>query len=101
MENNNSQDVMSRLAELEALNASLSAELNRVKALAKSRHTMKVSGKGAISVYGINKFPVTLYSEQWETVFSLAEDIRTFAIDHASELASKDKPVVTTAVTTL
>ena len=34
--------------------------------------TYKVSGKGAVSVYGMGRFPVTLYAEQWERLFIVA-----------------------------
>lgn len=40
--------------------------------------SLKVSNKGGVSVYGLNRFPVTLYAEQWATVFAMAEEIKTF-----------------------
>lgn len=51
----------------------------------------KVSPKGAVSVYGLQKFPVTLYAEQWERLLAFGEEIRRFAQEHKSELKLKDR----------
>lgn len=51
----------------------------------------KVSQKGAISVYGLQRMPVTLYVEQWERLLDIADEIRQFAKDHDSELARKQR----------
>jgi hypothetical protein len=51
----------------------------------------KVSGKGAVSVYGLQRMPVTLYVEQWERLLDFGDSIRTFLKDHDSELKRKDK----------
>jgi cytosine/adenosine deaminase-related metal-dependent hydrolase len=50
---------------------------------------LKVSAKGAVSLYGLGRFPVTLYKEQWEKVLDFADDIRKFMDTHASELKTK------------
>ena len=52
----------------------------------------KVSQKGAISVYGLQRMPVTLYVEQWQRLLDFGDDIRTFAAEHESELKRKNKP---------
>ena len=52
---------------------------------------MKVSEKGAVSLYGLGKFPVTLYREQWERVLDFETDIRSFITEHISELKVKEK----------
>jgi hypothetical protein len=49
--------------------------------------TLKVSQKGAVSLYGIQRFPVTLYRRQWERVLAAAEDIRSFIIQNAAVLS--------------
>jgi hypothetical protein len=49
----------------------------------------KVSQKGALSVYGLQRFPVTLYVEQWEQLFGFVDEIREFASDHRDELRRK------------
>ena len=51
--------------------------------------TMKVSEKGGLSVYGMGRFPVTLYKEQWLKLLDMGEDIRTFI--KANEAALKSK----------
>jgi len=51
---------------------------------------LKVSEKGALSVYGLGRFPVTLYREQWEKLLGLTDDIRNFIQAHDSELKKKE-----------
>lgn len=50
---------------------------------------LKVSQKGAVSLYGLGRFPVTLYKEQWERVLEMADEIRAFLIEHDAELKKK------------
>jgi hypothetical protein len=52
--------------------------------------SMKVSEKGGLSVYGMGRFPVTLYKEQWLKLLDLAVEIRAFIAAHESELKSKE-----------
>ena len=52
---------------------------------------MKVSEKGGVSIYGLGRFPVTLYKEQWAKLLDLADDIRAFIRDHEAELKSKSQ----------
>lgn len=61
-------------AELERLRA----ENERLKAASKRSGSFKVSEKGAVSVYGLGRFPVTLYPEQWERLLGMGDDLRTF-----------------------
>lgn len=51
----------------------------------------KVSQKGALSVYGLGKFPVTLYKEQWLRLLAVSEDIKAFMEDHTDELKTKNR----------
>ncbi len=51
---------------------------------------MKVSEKGALSVYGMGRFPVTLYKEQWLKLLDMADDIRGFIAANDSVLKEKD-----------
>lgn len=51
--------------------------------------TFKVSQKGAVSVYGMGRFPVTLYKEQWLRLLSKAEDLKAFIEENEDQLASK------------
>lgn len=52
--------------------------------------SMKVSEKGGLSVYGMGRFPVTLYKEQWLKLLDLSAEIRAFIAAHEAELKSKD-----------
>jgi len=77
-------------------NDDLQAELERLRAeneaLKKRRNTsvsMKVSEKGAVSVYGLGRFPVTLYQEQWTKLLGLADEIRSFIEDNRDKLKVK------------
>ena len=51
--------------------------------------SLKVSEKGGLSVYGLGRFPVTLYKEQWTKLLDMADDIRRFLREHDSELKTK------------
>ena len=65
--NNDTAATMARIAELEAMQA----ELKALKAKVKNTPRLKVSTKGAISVYGLQRMPVTLYAGQWERIIEL------------------------------
>jgi hypothetical protein len=51
----------------------------------------KVSQKGAVSLYGLQRMPVTLYVEQWERLLAYADEIRAFLSEHDSELKRKQR----------
>ena len=72
------------------------AELERLRsenaALKKSSAkgvSLKVSEKGGLSVYGLGRFPITLYKEQWTKLLDMSDDIRAFLVAHDSELKAK------------
>ena len=74
----------------------LKAELERLKAenerLKKQRTRsvgLKVSEKGGVSVYGLGRFPVTLYKEQWTKLLDMSDEIRAFLKEHDAELKTK------------
>jgi len=77
-------------AELQAELARLKAENDALKARGSRGITMKVSEKGAVSVYGMGRFPVTLYQEQWLKLLDIAEDIRAFIRDNEPKLKKKE-----------
>jgi hypothetical protein len=52
---------------------------------------LKVSAKGAVSLYGLGRFPVTLYQEQWERVLDMGDEIRAFLTRHDAELKKKPR----------
>lgn len=51
--------------------------------------SLKVSEKGGVSVYGLGRFPITLYKEQWAKLLDMTDDIRAFIAAHEKELKSK------------
>jgi hypothetical protein len=76
----------------------LKAELDKLRAeneaLKKVRRgspvSMKVSEKGGLSVYGLGRFPVTLYKEQWIKLLGLSDDIKTFIEENNDKLKAKE-----------
>jgi len=70
--------------ELKAEIERLRSENEKLKTSGPRELTMKVSEKGAVSVYGLGRFPVTLYKEQWKKVLGMASEIEEFiqANDH-------------------
>jgi hypothetical protein len=72
-------------AELERLKA----ENERLKGQRTRGVTLKVSEKGGVSVYGLGRFPVTLYKEQWARVLDMADDIRAFMKENDARLKAK------------
>ena len=69
--------------------ARLKAENERLKRQQASPLSLKVSQKGALSVYGLGRFPVTLYKEQWTRLLECTEDIRAFLKEHDGELKAR------------
>jgi hypothetical protein len=72
----------------------LKAELEKVKSQKDKVRTgelsFKVSEKGAVSVYGLGRFPVTLYQEQWIRLLGVAEDLKKFIVENSSKLKVKE-----------
>jgi hypothetical protein len=77
------ETMQSELERLRAENAALKSRGARGVAL-------KVSEKGGVSVYGLGRFPVTLYKEQWARLLDMAPDIRAFISEHDAELKAKE-----------
>ena len=76
----------------------LKAELERLRVeneRLKNRQTrgvsLKVSEKGGVSVYGLGRFPVTLYKEQWTRLLDMADDIRAFIKENDAKLKAKSE----------
>jgi hypothetical protein len=76
--------------DLHALVAQLQQENDRLKKERERKLSLKVSAKGALSLYGIGRFPVTLYQTQWLRVLDMADTIRQFIQDNKDKLATKD-----------
>lgn len=68
----------------------LRAENERLKKAAARGGSIRVSEKGGVSVYGLGRFPVTLYKEQWLRLLDMADEIRGFIRDNTDRLKSKD-----------
>ena len=76
----------------------LAAEIERLKReneelkkpAARGTISFKVSEKGAVSVYGLGRFPVTLYKEQWSKLLERAGEIKQFIADNESKLKAKE-----------
>ena len=67
----------------------LRAENAQLKRTASRGVSLKVSEKGGVSVYGLGRFPVTLYKEQWAKLLDMADDIRAFIRANESSLKTK------------
>lgn len=87
----NTQNIVAKLAAGQKLTAEEIAHLQAATAPKAARITLKVSAKGAVSVYGLGRFPVTLYAQQWDKLLGMADDIRAFCTEHKAEL-SQGKP---------
>jgi len=77
------ETIRNELERLRAENAALKARGSRGMSL-------KVSEKGGVSVYGLGRFPVTLYKEQWTKLLDMADDLRAFIAEHDAELKAKE-----------
>ena len=76
------EDLKSELDRLRAENEALKAKSQRALRL-------QVSAKGGVSLYGIRRFPITFYKDEWEIVLGMADEIRSYLEQHAGELKQK------------
>jgi hypothetical protein len=76
-------------ADMKAELEKLRAENDRLKSGATRAISMKVSEKGALSFYGLGRFPVTLYKEQWLKLLDRANEIKSFIQENDSKLKAK------------
>ena len=80
------------------MSTELKAEIERLKAenealkkpAARGTLSMKVSEKGALSIYGMGRFPVTLYKEQWLKLLTISDEIKKFIADNDARLKTKE-----------
>jgi len=77
-------DMKEELEKLRRENEELKQSRKRGGAL-----SLKVSQKGAVSLYGMGRFPVTLYKEQWQKVLEFSDEITKFIADNQSSLKTK------------
>ena len=78
-----SDDLRAEIERLRAENAAL-------KRPERGKLSLRVSEKGALSVYGMGRFPVTLYKEQWLRLLGIAEEIKAFIEANSERLKTKD-----------
>jgi len=75
-----------KLARLEAENQALREQVEQRKT---SQLRLKVSEKGGLSLYGLGRFPVTLYKEQWVRLLDYTDEIRSFLKANDQQLKAK------------
>jgi len=85
----NEEDLRRQLEEAQRQKEELAAQLAAEKAKQTRAVYLKVSEKGGASLYGIRRFPVTFYVEEWNRILDMAGDIRKFLDDHDEELTRK------------
>jgi len=77
------------LKEMQAEMERLKAENDRLKKAGERKLSLKVSEKGALSLYGLGRFPVTLYHEQWTKLLELGPQIKDYIEENKGALKSK------------
>ena len=82
--------IMSSEEDMKAEIERLRAENETLKKPARGQLALKVSEKGALSVYGMGRFPVTLYREQWEKLLAMSDQIREFIQANDQTLKKKE-----------
>lgn len=70
--------------------AKLRAENEKLRAVKGPTLRLKVSDKGAVSLYGLGRFPVTLYASQWERLLGMKGEVERFIEEHKTELSFKE-----------
>jgi hypothetical protein len=76
--------------ELKQRIADLESKLEEEKSKGQKGMYLKVSAKGGVSLYGIRRFPVTFYLEEWNRILDKGDEIRAFLAEHRSELKQKE-----------
>ena len=76
------EELRKRISELES-------QLEGQKERARQGVYLKVAAKGGVSVYGIRRFPITFYLEEWNRILDMSDEIRAFLREHESELSKR------------
>lgn len=85
----NKEEILAKLAAKEISVEEASKMLEQLDKPKRGQLYCKVSEKGGVSVYGLQRMPVTLYVEQWERLLGFTDDIRTFLKENESKLKRK------------
>ncbi len=80
---------MSSDEEMKAELERLRAENEALKAKSQKAIRLQVSAKGGVSLYGIRRFPITFYKEEWDQILGMADEIRDFIAENESELKTR------------
>ncbi len=83
------EELMAEIEKLRGENESLRTENESLRKASARGLSLKISDKGGVSVYGLGRFPVTLYKEQWLRLLDMADEIRAFIQANESQLKSK------------
>ena len=87
----NKEEILAKLASGELNVAEASKMLAALEQPKRGSLYCKVSEKGAVSVYGLQRMPVTLYMEQWQRLLDFGDDVRKFIEEHEGELKKKER----------
>jgi len=85
----NDEDLKRQLEEMKRAKEEAEAQLAAEKAKQTRAVYLKVSEKGGASLYGIRRFPVTFYVEEWNRILDMEPEIRAFLKAHEGELTTK------------
>jgi len=91
----NNEEIAAELDRLRTENEALKeivklrSENEGLRKAATTGTSLRVSDKGGVSVYGLGRFPVTLYKEQWHRLLALADDIRGFIKENEDKLKAR------------
>jgi hypothetical protein len=84
------EEILEKLAAKEISVEEASKLLGEIEAPKRGTLYCKVSEKGAVSIYGLQRMPVTLYMEQWDRLLNFADDVRSFIKDNEGKLKKKE-----------
>jgi hypothetical protein len=85
------EEILAKLEAGELTKDDLSKALDELEQKKPGSLYCKVSQKGGLSLYGLQRMPVTLYVEQWERLLDFSDEIRAFMKEHDSELKRKER----------
>ena len=77
--------------EIRRENERLKAKIEALEAKERRGTRLQVSEKGGVSLYGMRRFPITFYKEEWERILGMADEIRAFMRDNAAALKTKGR----------